>query len=69
MLDQARDYLDEAPLLALWPGIAIFLVVLAFNCLGDDFGDRRLADRWRECTWADGGIERIGGGALPAIRE
>jgi peptide/nickel transport system permease protein len=64
MLNQARDYLDEAPLLALWPGIAIFLLVLAFNRLSDEFGDRRLADRSGGSALGGGAIEQIGGTAL-----
>ena len=40
MLDQARDELGRAPLLAVWPGIAIFLAVLAFNVLGDGLRNR-----------------------------
>jgi peptide/nickel transport system ATP-binding protein/peptide/nickel transport system permease protein len=35
MLNQARDRVDDAPLLAVWPGLAIFLTVLACNRLGD----------------------------------
>ncbi|WP_243767517.1 ABC transporter permease [Paenibacillus agricola] len=35
MLYNAQGYLNIEPLLALWPGIAIFLVVLSFNLLGD----------------------------------
>ncbi len=61
MLNQARDYLDEAPLLALWPGIAIFLMVLAFNRLGDELGDRRLADTGGGSALGGGAIERIDG--------
>jgi ABC-type dipeptide/oligopeptide/nickel transport system permease subunit len=35
MLASGRSFLREAPLLTLVPGIAIMLVVLAFNLLGD----------------------------------
>lgn len=35
MLNAARGYLAEAPWMALFPGAAIFLAVLAFNLLGD----------------------------------
>lgn len=35
MLSQARAQFDDAPLLAVWPGLCIFLTVLAFNQLGD----------------------------------
>ncbi|TMV86875.1 ABC transporter permease [Thioclava sp. BHET1] len=39
MLNVAKNYLDQAPWMALWPGIAIFLVVLGFNLLGDGLRD------------------------------
>jgi peptide/nickel transport system permease protein len=35
MLTGAQELLFEAPRLALWPGLLIFLAVLAFNVLGD----------------------------------
>ena len=35
MLHIAQGYLNTNPTLALWPGIAIFTVVLGFNLLGD----------------------------------
>ena len=35
MLTGAQELLFEAPRLALWPGLLIFLSVLAFNVLGD----------------------------------
>lgn len=35
MLTGAQELLLEAPRLALWPGLLIFLTVLAFNLLGD----------------------------------
>jgi ABC-type dipeptide/oligopeptide/nickel transport system permease subunit len=35
MLTVAQQYINSAPWLALWPGIAIFLAVLGFNLLGD----------------------------------
>jgi peptide/nickel transport system permease protein len=35
MLNQARDHFDEAPQLALWPGLLVFLTVLALLQLGD----------------------------------
>ena len=35
MLTGAQELLFEAPRLALWPGVLIFLSVLAFNLLGD----------------------------------
>jgi peptide/nickel transport system permease protein len=39
MLNQARAHFDDAPLLAVWPGLCIFLTVLAFNQLGDRTAD------------------------------
>lgn len=35
MLNTARGYLADAPWLAIFPGLAIFLTVLAFNLVGD----------------------------------
>ena len=34
-----REYLSERPLLTLWPGLAIFLVVYGFNMFGDALRD------------------------------
>jgi peptide/nickel transport system permease protein len=39
MLNTAKAFLDQAPWLAMWPGIAIFFVVLGFNLLGDGLRD------------------------------
>lgn len=39
MLNVAKNFLTQAPWMALWPGIAIFLVVLGFNLLGDGLRD------------------------------
>ncbi len=39
MLNDARPFLWQAPHLMLFPGLAIFLVVLAFNFLGDGLCD------------------------------
>jgi ABC-type dipeptide/oligopeptide/nickel transport system permease subunit len=39
MLTVAQGYVITAPLLALWPGLAIFLAVLGFNLLGDGIRD------------------------------
>ena len=39
MLNIAKNFLEQAPWMALWPGIAIFLVVLGFNLLGDGLRD------------------------------
>jgi peptide/nickel transport system permease protein len=35
MLDVARQFLTEAPWMALWPGLAIIAIVIGFNLLGD----------------------------------
>ena len=39
MLNTAKSFLEQAPWMALWPGVAIFLAVLAFNLLGDGLRD------------------------------
>lgn len=39
MLTGAQELLHEAPLLALWPGLLIFLTVMAFNFVGDGLQD------------------------------
>ena len=39
MLDTARSYMELAPWLAIYPGLAIMLVVLGFNFLGDGMRD------------------------------
>ncbi len=39
MLNVAKGFMTQAPWMALWPGIAIFLVVLGFNLLGDGLRD------------------------------
>jgi peptide/nickel transport system permease protein len=35
MLTGAQDLISEAPALAIWPGMLIFVTVIAFNLLGD----------------------------------
>ena len=48
MLNDAQSYLNQSPLLALWPGVAIALSVLGFNLLGDglrDLLDPKLVER------------------------
>jgi len=47
-LAAARDYMETAPLIAAFPGLAICYTVLAFNLFGDglrDILDPRLAER------------------------
>jgi peptide/nickel transport system permease protein len=39
MLNSAQRFLDDAPWLAVAPGLGIFLVVLAFNLVGDGLRD------------------------------
>jgi peptide/nickel transport system permease protein len=39
MLNAAQRFLTNAPWMALWPGFAIFLVVLSFNLVGDGLRD------------------------------
>ena len=48
MLQESQELLHSAPLLSVWPGLAIALAVLGFNLLGDglrDHFDPRLDDR------------------------
>ena len=37
MLKYAQGYMEEAPYLAIFPGLLILLTVLSFNVLGDIF--------------------------------
>jgi len=39
MLNGAQRFLTQAPWMAIWPGLAIFLVVLSLNLLGDGLRD------------------------------
>ncbi|MTV13627.1 MULTISPECIES: ABC transporter permease [Bradyrhizobium] len=39
MLNAAQRFLTSAPWMAVWPGLAIFLVVLSFNLVGDGLRD------------------------------
>lgn len=39
MLSEAKAFIDRAPQLLAWPGLAITLVVLAFNLTGDGIRD------------------------------
>lgn len=48
MLNEAREFMEMAPWLAVFPGLAIIFAVLAFNFLGDalrDALDPRLSQR------------------------
>ena len=35
MLNTAKNFMEQAPGMAMWPGAGIFLVVLGFNLFGD----------------------------------
>jgi peptide/nickel transport system permease protein len=39
MLNEAQTMMFSAPLLAVWPGLAIALAVLGLNLLGDGLRD------------------------------
>ena len=39
MLNTAKNFVDNAPWMAVWPGLSIFLLVLSFNLLGDGLRD------------------------------
>jgi len=39
MLNTAKNYMDNAPWMAIWPGLSIFVLVLSFNLVGDGLRD------------------------------
>jgi ABC-type dipeptide/oligopeptide/nickel transport system permease subunit len=39
MLNTAKNFLEQAPFMSIWPGAAIFVTVLAFNLVGDGLRD------------------------------
>ncbi len=39
MFNTAKNFVDNAPWMAIWPGLSIFLLVLSFNLLGDGLRD------------------------------
>jgi peptide/nickel transport system permease protein len=39
MLNAAQRFLVNAPWMAIWPGLAIFLTVLSVNLVGDGLRD------------------------------
>lgn len=48
MLNEARDLMETAPMVAVYPGLAIFITVLGVNLFGDglrDILDPRLAEK------------------------
>jgi ABC-type dipeptide/oligopeptide/nickel transport system permease subunit len=51
MLKDSRNYLIQAPWMAIFPGLVLALTVLSFNILGDSFSERfnpRLRNELRE---------------------
>ena len=40
MIADARQFVWTSPMLIFWPGLALFLSVMAFNLLGDALRDR-----------------------------
>jgi peptide/nickel transport system permease protein len=39
MLNAATHFISQAPWMAIWPGLAIFLLVLSLNLFGDGLRD------------------------------
>ena len=39
MLNEGRTYMHNAPWMMIYPGLAIFIVVVIFNLLGDSLRD------------------------------
>ncbi len=39
MLNEGRSYMENAPWMMIFPGLAIFLTVTLFNLLGDKIRD------------------------------
>lgn len=39
MLNTAKNFIEQAPWMAIWPGLSIFLLVLSFNLFGDGLRD------------------------------
>ena len=58
MLNAAQQFLETAPWMAIWPGLAIFLLTLAFNLAGDGVRDaldpRDYGCRVRLCSHSRG---------------
>lgn len=40
MINDARQYIWTQPLQMFWPGLALFITVMAFNMVGDALRDR-----------------------------
>ncbi|MFQ7749228.1 MAG: ABC transporter permease [Eubacteriales bacterium] len=47
MLNEGRAYMESAPWLMVFPGLAIFLTVVIFNLLGDSLRDILIPERMR----------------------
>ena len=58
--NQGSRYMEQAPWLALWPGVCLTIVVYSFNMLGDAMRDL-LDPRLR------GGGGRLGAGAAGSV--
>ena len=56
MLDAGRSHLFDAPHLTMFPGLAIALLVLGFNFLGDGLRDRSIRVRRGELDSTAGGL-------------
>ena len=39
MLNTAKNFMQDAPWMAIWPGLSIFVLVLAFKLLGERLRD------------------------------
>ena len=39
MLNTAKNFISQAPWMAVWPGLAIFALVLSLNLFGDGLRD------------------------------
>lgn len=47
MLNDAKPYFRRIPGLVLYPGLAIFITVLAFNLLGETFDNKGIKKLWK----------------------
>ena len=50
MLSVSRNYLQHAPWMATFPGLAIMITVVAINLLGDGVRDEQYAERGQQCS-------------------
>lgn len=48
MLNDAKPYFRRIPGLVMYPGMAIFLTVLAFNLLSEYFDSKGIKDKWKD---------------------